>query len=176
MGVGSSEARWVMAMNRWAHGTPRPARACCRKATTPVRWRFPVVCATVSVRASLISFACGICRRTRRCDRCAVIQARSLRWRSRGRGEWVVSGSVDQTVRLWHRLRADGVEVFSGHEGLVTSVAITGFGFGCADRRRRGRAGAMWDLRRRTFSGGLRCFEADLPGSGPILGNWDFEG
>lgn len=42
-----------------------------------------------------------------------------------GRGEWLASGSVDQTVRLWHRLRWDEVEVFAGHEATVTSVAVT---------------------------------------------------
>ena len=41
------------------------------------------------------------------------------------RGEWLASGSVDQTLRLWHRLRWDDVEVFAGHEAAVTSVALT---------------------------------------------------
>ena len=43
-------------------------------------------------------------------------------------GEWLASGSADRSVRLWHRLRWDEVEVFAGHSDVVSSVAMTAGG------------------------------------------------
>jgi WD40 repeat protein len=42
-----------------------------------------------------------------------------------GDGHWAVSGSGDKMLRLWHLTTGQCAQVFSGHTGVVTSLAIS---------------------------------------------------
>jgi WD40 repeat protein len=70
-------------------------------------------------------------------------------------GQYVVSGSGDNTVRLWELATGKEVRRFTGHEDWVSSVAVTPDGqyvvSGSADKTVR-----LWDWRRGKKCGGSR--------------------
>lgn len=46
-------------------------------------------------------------------------------------GAWIVSGSVDNTVRIWNTAKGREHTVLVGHEGYVTGCAISPHGLWC---------------------------------------------
>ena len=94
-------------------------------------------------------------------------------------GARAVSGSMDQSLRVWDLTRRQGIAVLTGHQGPVTGVAVTRDGrfatSGSWDRTVR-----VWDLAsgraRRTFEGHEEYVTGvDLApdGSRVVSGSWD---